>query len=135
MARVGITADLGGILLSGSRAHLGVVAGIVFDLAAPFRVEVLAEGGMSNYRGLGDRLFVPHVTGDDAATLPYLGGRASFAWRFGGQLVSNTKRRWSDLWHFGRRPRACPCDRTPRRPDVQSRTSVARPSHPDGPTC
>ncbi len=84
MARMGFTADLGAVVLFGERSHLGVVAGVVLDLDAPFRMELLAEGGMTHYRALGEGLFVTQVSGDDSVTLPYVGGRASFAWRFGG---------------------------------------------------
>lgn len=79
--RAGLLLDAGGELFGWGQAHVGGVVGAVWDLNAPFRFEVLVEGGLSSYSNVGAGLF-SNASGDTTATLPYVGAKVSANWRF-----------------------------------------------------
>ncbi len=83
MLRAGLSLDVVAALFGTTVNHAGVVIGAIHDFEAPFRVELLGEGGIAYYSNVGHDLFVQSVNGPSSTSLPYLGARLGASWRFG----------------------------------------------------
>lgn len=72
--------------------HLGLLAGVTFRPIPALRIDLLADTGMAMYFRLDPVNFGEiygitdeTVSGSNNALLPYAGGRAGIAWRFGSR--------------------------------------------------
>jgi hypothetical protein len=83
LLRVGALVEASTFVFTGQAINTGLVIGPSWQPLPALRLELLAEGGLHSFFGIGGGLFVDSTSGETSAELPYAGVRASIAWRFG----------------------------------------------------
>ncbi len=78
--RLGGTLGVLSAVVGSHRLQAGALAGVTIP-GAHATIELLAEGGLHHYFGVGSGMFVHNVSGETRANLPYLGARVSLGRR------------------------------------------------------